>query len=122
MLFECMCVRVRVAACWLYGDGGHLHINESCRSHAADPIYSGGRTGRPGKRQRTAELLQITTFPSPHRPCQTSAHRHHVFSSFLPCSFFLLLFPPEGISVIGNGEFKRAVIACARHPDSNPPD
>lgn len=35
--------------------------------------------------------------------------------------FFPFLSPPEGISVIGNGEFKRAVIACARHPDSNPP-
>lgn len=27
-------------------DGGHLHINESCRSHAADPIYFSGTTDR----------------------------------------------------------------------------
>lgn len=50
-----------------------------------------------------------------------SSSPRFLFFFFLLLFFFLPLSPPEGISVIGNGEFKRAVIACARHPDSNPP-
>lgn len=37
----------RQAACFaplLRRQRGHLHINECCRSHAADPIYSSGQT------------------------------------------------------------------------------
>lgn len=52
------------------------------------------QTGRQGKRQRVAELLQITTFPSLHQPRQACNHR-------VPVTFFTApfshMYPPPGL-------------------------
>jgi len=72
------------------------------------PFISADRqTGRQGRRQRVAELLQITVFPSPHQACQVCNHRHSSFLSLPPPP------PPpttrSGVTLIGSGEFKGPV-------------
>lgn len=66
------------------------------------------QTGRQGKRQGVAELLQITAFPSPHQACQACNHRPSIFFHFP----HLLLHAPttrSGVTLIGSGEFKGPV-------------
>lgn len=61
------------------------------------------QTGRQGKRQRVAELLQITAFPSLHQACQACNRRPSLF----PLSFpYFLHSPPTGVTLIGGVEFK----------------
>lgn len=96
---------------------GHLHINESCRSHAADPIYFSRQTDRQARQVPTS--CRIT--PNYRISISTSGlSGQQPSTQWVPPPTSPPLLPPTTRSranLIGSGEFK--IPACdwdCHHP------